>query len=185
MEKASKLNIPLYRLDLTLRDFYQPKFAQYWQTLRKRIARHYRIKLHYAGVKALGEQGSKLHKHLVYWVSTLNGKPIYDLKRAWINKYWLSRQWQEITGSKVTYIKTVKGQLKDRKRVSNYLISQYFSGKNDYERMSYSRAWLFVGAGTIWKLYFAPNYMENPSATLDSWLHLLTHSTDLATLPGG
>ena len=185
MEKAAKLHIPLYRMDLTLRESYQPKFAQYWQTLRKRIARHCRININYAGIKSLGEQGGKLHKHLVYWASTLNGKPIYDLRRAWINKYWLSRQWEEITGSKITYIKVVKGTAKSRKNVSNYLISQYFAGQSDYERMSYSRQWLFVGSSTIWKLYFAPEYMASKVATLTSFLHLLVHPTDLAVIPNG
>lgn len=178
MEKAVKLNVPLYRLDLTLKDYDQPKTSQFLQTLRKRIARHYRINLNYLSIKAKGSKGGKIHLHLVYWVSTLNGKPVYELRRAWINKYWLSWNWNDITGSKITFIQTVKGGLTSRKKVSNYLIGQYFSGQNHYERMSYSRAWIFKGSCTIWKSYFAPHYSTDPSTTLDAWMQVVLNSID-------
>lgn len=186
MEKAAKLGIPLYRLDLTLKDYDQPKTLQFWQTLRKRIARHYRIKINYVSIKAKGDKGGKIHLHVAYWASTLTGKPIYERSKAWINKRWLSWNWQNITGSKITFIQTVKGGLTSRKKVCNYMIGQYFSGQNNYERMSRSYDWLFKGASTIWRQYFSPNYYGNhKTATLDSWVNLLANPRSIVSVSDG
>lgn len=190
MAKAEKLGIPLYRLDLTLKgtsEITRRKVNQWKQTLQKRIQRHYRKRLVYVTVKARGDLGGKTHLHLVYWVQTLNGKPIFELSKAWINKHWLSWNWREITsGSKITYIKVVKGGLVSRKRVGNYFVRQYFSGQNQYERMSYSRDWLFKGASTIWKTEFAPSYYgDKKQSTLDSWVGLLCFHAILSSTPNG
>jgi hypothetical protein len=182
LSKAQKLGIPLIRLDLTLRDNYLAnQLSPMYQALRKRILRHKRIKINYVCVKARGDKGGKYHLHLVYWASTLKNKPIFDVKQLRINKYWLSNAWEQISGSKITFIRMVRGRLANRK-ISNYMVSQYFSGQNSYERMSYSGAWLFRGAVTIWKLCFRPIYEEAKQFALDSWLYLLTHQTALAVV---
>jgi len=190
VSKAVKLGIPLYRLDLTLKPSFpldsrqsRPGFFkelhlnQYLQTLRKRIERHYRIKLQYAAVRARGDKGGKIHLHIVYWASTLSGKPIFNIRQSWINKFWLSNAWQDITGSKITFIRAVRNTQTSRKKVVNYFIGQYFSGQNQFERMSYSQQWLFKGACKVWNI-FSAYYQDQKQAVLSSWTDLLT-----STLP--
>jgi hypothetical protein len=122
---------------------------RHFQTLRKRIKRHFHFEVKYWSI--LTNEGNGV-LHIVF-------------KGGFIPHAWLSAAWNSIHGAFIVDIRALKGS---PKRLTNYLVSNYLC-KQSYERLSWSWSWVFRGFVGLWKSRFSSWYRSDHSACLKAW----------------
>jgi hypothetical protein len=68
----------------------------------------------------------------------------------YIPQKWLSNTWLELHQASIVDIRACKSDVRDARRLTNYVITQYVSGQ-DFERYSWSWGWAWRGFVKTWK----------------------------------
>lgn len=106
--------------------------AYHHQILKQRVER----RLGYQGIEHFmvrTDEGNGVLHVLWAWVSPKG----YRKKLFFIGQRWLSKNWLQIHGAYVVWIAKVKLDMRAKKRISRYAITQYVGG-HDYRYMSWS-----------------------------------------------
>jgi len=122
---------------------------RHFQTLRKRIKRHFHFEVKYWSIRTNEGNGVL---HIVF-------------KGGFIPQKWLSDAWNSIHGAKIVDIRALKGS---PKKLASYLIANYLC-KQSYERLSWSWSWVFRGFVGLWHRYFSSWYRSDAAACLLAW----------------
>ena len=136
------MGLSIVRLDLTTAEGGDPKLmTKHYETLRRRIERKIGKRLHY------------------WWVQTEEGNGVLHTLMAaegslYVEQEWLSKEWEQIHGATIVYIKRYKRGDYSRRRVSKYLVSQYLAGQYGTVRMGWSWKRTFnIPISKAWRLF--------------------------------
>ena len=152
------MGLSIVRLDLTTAVGGDPKvMTKHYETLRRRIEKKVGKRVHY------------------WWVQTKEGNGVLHTLMAaegslYVEQEWLSKEWEQIHGAYVVYIRRYTKGGSSRKKVSKYLVAQYMAGQSGTVRMGWSWKLTFnIPISKAWKLFCKLFRNKKFSVLLAKW----------------
>lgn len=160
------------------------KLGLHFQELRKRIERTFHYYIEYLTIETTEGFGVF---HQIWAIKTKEDRA------AWIDQGWISKEWEEIHGAKIVYIKRMWGEDRGIHNVSKYMVQNYLTDQDKLVRMSWSwkrakvpiaRAWNFFKRYVIRNMFrsdrmgstWIPTIEVTYKEMLEAWRSLLTLS---------
>lgn len=158
--EAKSRGAQLRRMDLTTaRGGPSELLRKHLQELRRRVERD----LGFSGVE-------------MFVVETSEGNGVLHMVWAWvgdryfiIEQWWLSKQWKNIHGAPVAFIRLMGLSKRDIRAVARYFAIQYLAGQSALVRMSWSWRRSRFAIGKAWKFMCRSLRLINKQREAQDW----------------
>jgi hypothetical protein len=163
--RMEAMNLSILRLDLTTATGGDAGLlAEHFKEIRKRIERRIGKPVHFWAMQTAEGNG------VIHSVIAAEGS-------LYVEHEWLSREWEEIHGASVVYVKRYKKGKTSRGKVSHYMVGQYMKNQDAIVRVSASWKRTFgFPVAAAWRNLKREYQGESFSSLLTAWHEILSEA---------